>query len=247
MEQSLKNVRVESGSKFIGMVFLYTFIALAITAITSAVVGLIFSKAVCPIDDYTVQIDYEALKPYIYLLVVSGIMYIPLIIWINIVTFRGRGRVDVPFVLYAIVMGILISSFTMFVPFYLIAISFGITCITFGGLATIGLFSKKNLSFLGMVAGGIFIGALIMSLFNLIWMFVSPATFQAMYWFISYAIFFAMMLITVFDVYRVKQIARNGEQSTNVALYCAFNLYVDFIYLFIRILLIVVRIFGRNR
>lgn len=247
MEQSLRNVRVESGSKFIGMVFLYTFIALAITAVTSAVVGLIFSKAIAPIDEYTFEINVEAMKPYIILLIVSFVMYFPLIIWIHLVGFRGKGRLDIPFVLYAIVMGVLISSFTMFVPFHLISISFGITCVVFGILSLIGLTSKKDLSFLGLVAGGIFIGALIMSLFNLIWMFVFPATFQTMYWLISYAIFFAMMLITVYDVYRVKQIAQNGNHSTNVALFCAFNLYVDFIYIFIRILAIVVRITQRNR
>lgn len=247
MEQSLKNVRVESGSKFIGMVFLYTFIALAITAVTAAIVGFVFSKAICPIDDYTVEVNFNLLKPYVYLLIGSAIAYIPLIIWIHLVSFRGRGRLDIPFVIYAIVMGVLISSFTMFVPFHLIAISFGITCVVFGILATIGLTVKKNLSFLGLVAGGIFLGAIIMSLFNLIWMWVSPTTFQNIYWLISYAIFFAMMLITIVDVYRVKQIAQHGEQSTNVAMYCAFNLYVDFIYMFIRILAIVIRIFGRNR
>ena len=245
MEQSLKRVRVESGSKFIGMFFLYTFIALAITAVTSAVIGLIFSRAV-PVD-YTAEIDYELLKPYIILLVVSAIAYIPLIIWIHVVAFKGRGRIDIPFVIYAIVMGILISSFTMFVPFYLIAISFGITCLVFGSLSLIGLTSKKNLSFLGLVAGGIFMGAFMLSMFNLIWSLVFPATFSNMYWLISFAIFFAMMLVTIFDVYRVKQIARSGENSTNVALFCAFNLYVDFIYIFLRVLMVVIRIFGRSR
>ena len=81
MEQSLKNVRVESGSKFIGMVFLYTFIALAITAVVAAVIGFVFSSAICPIDAYTYEIiDFDKLKPYVYLLIGSAIAYIPLII-----------------------------------------------------------------------------------------------------------------------------------------------------------------------
>lgn len=248
MEQSLKNVRVESGSKFIGMVFLYTFIALAITAVVAAVIGFVFSSAICPIDAYTYEIiDFDKLKPYVYLLIGSAIAYIPLIIWIHIVAFRGRGRLDIPFVLYAVVMGVLISSFTMFVPFHLIAISFGITCVVFGILATIGLTAKRDLSFLGLVAMGLFIGALFISLFNLIWMFAFPGSFNSLYWIVSFAIFLAMMLITIVDVYRVKQIAQRGEQSTNIALYCAFNLYVDFIYIFIRVLLIVMQVFGRSR
>ena len=247
MEQSLKNVRVESGSKFIGMVFLYTFIALAITAVVAAVVGAVFSSAICPIDAYTYEvIDFNKLMPYVYLLIGSMIAYIPIIIWIHVVSFRGRGRLDIPFVIYAIIMGVLISSFTMFVPFHLIAISFGLTCLVFGGLSLIALLSKKDLSFLGLVGMGILFGALLVSLFNLIWMLVFPASFNMLYWVVSFAIFGAMMLITIYDVYRVKQIAQRGEHSTNIALYCAFSLYVDFIYLFIRILLIVVQLFGRR-
>lgn len=247
MEESLKQVKVESGSKFIGMVFLYTFIALAITALVAAVVGFVFSSAICPIDAYTFEIDFNKLMPYVYLLIGSAIAYFPLIIWIHFVAFRGRGRLDIPFVLYAIVMGVLISSFTMFVPFHLIAISFGITCVVFGLLALIGLTSKRNLSFLGLTASGIFFGAILMSLFNLIWMWISPSTYQTMYWLITFAIFIAMMLITIFDVWRVKQIAQRWEASTNVALYCAFNLYVDFIYMFLRILMFVTRIVGNRR
>ena len=247
MEQSLKNVRVESGSKFIGMVFLYTFIALAITAAVAAIIGAVFSSAICPIDAYSFEVvDFDKLQPYVYLLIGSLVAYFPLVIWIHIVGFRGRGRLDIPFVIYAIVMGVLISSFTMFVPFHLIAISFGITCVVFGALSLIALTSKRDLSFLGLVALGLFVGALLVSLFNLIWMFVFPASFQMLYWLVSFAIFLAMMLITIFDVYRVKQIAQRGEHSTNIALFCAFNLYVDFIYLFIRILLIVVQLFGRR-
>ena len=67
------------------------------------------------------------------------------------------------------------------------------------------------------------------------------------YWVISYGMFAAMLLITIFDINRVKRIADSGEQSNKTAVLCAFNLYVDFIYIFIRILSIVVRIYGRSR
>lgn len=257
MEDSLRNYEKKeqqrpqevsaSSSKFIGKVFLYTAIALLITAVTAAIIGVIFSKAIRPLDyNYTeFEIDVELFKPYIYLLIGSVIVYIPLIIWIHIVAFRGRGRLDIPFVIYAIVMGVFISAFTMFVPFEVIAISFGITCLVFGLLSLIGLLSKKNLSVLALIAMGIFVGALFVFLFNFIWSLFFPG-FQSLYWLVSYAIFFAMMLITIFDVWRVKKIAQKGEQSNNIALYCAFNLYVDFIYIFIRILGIVATMYSRK-
>ena len=237
-----------TSSKFIGKVFLYTAGALLITAIVAAVIGIIFSTAITPNYDYTkFVLDVEKMKPYIGLLIGSLIAYFPLIIWIHIVSFRGKGNMVVPFVLYAIVMGILISSFTMFVPIPVIAISFGITCGVFGILSLIGLTAKKDLSFLGLVALGILIGALFIALFNIIWSLVFPGSFQMLYWVVSYAIFFAMMLITIVDVWRVKKIAQQGEKSNNIALYCAFNLYVFFIYIFIRILLIVASVYGRNK
>lgn len=256
MEDSLKHFQQNeqrqrvavTSSKFIGKVFLYTSIALLITAAVAAIIGFIFSSAIRPLDyNYTTfEIDVDKFMPYIYLLIGSVIAYIPLIIWIHFVAFRGKGRLDVPFVIYAIVMGVFISSFTMFVPFHVIAISFGITCLVFGILALIGLTAKRDLSFLGLVAMGILFGALLVFLFNFIWSLIFPATFQMLYWVISYAIFFAMMLITIFDVWRVKKLAQQGEQSNNVALFCAFNLYVDFIYIFIRILAIVASISRRS-
>lgn len=257
MEDSLRNYEQKkqqynevsvSSSKFIGKVFLYTFIALAITAVTAAVIGVIFSSAIRPLDyDYSsFVIDVEKFKPYIILLIVSLVMYFPLLIWITIGAFRGRGRLDIPFVLYAIVMGIIISSMTMFVPIQVTAISLGITTGVFGILALIGLTAKKDLSFLGLVALGIFLGALFIALFNIIWSIAFPSTFQTLYWVISYAILGAMMLVTIVDVNRVRQIAKKGENSNNVAMYCAFNLYVDFVYLFIRILAIVARVSSKR-
>lgn len=259
MEDSLKNFETKqpkqykevsvTSSKFIGRVFLYTFIALGITAVVAAIIGLVFSRAIQPIDyNYTeFVIDTNLIQPYLYLLIGSIVVYIPTIIWIHIVAFRGKGRLDIPFVLYAIIMGVLISAFTMFVPIEVIAISFGITCLVFGLLALIGLTAKRDLSFLGLVAMGIFFGALLVALFNIIWSLVFPGSFQMLYWVVSYAIFLAMMLITIFDVWRVKKIAQRGEQTTNVALYCAFNLYVDFIYIFIRILGIVASLYSRGK
>lgn len=152
----------------------------------------------------------------------------------------------IPFVLYAIVMGVFISGFTMFVPFYLIAISFGLTCFTFGIMFVIGWFTKRDLSILGMIGFGMMIGILFIGLFNVIWMLFFPG-FEMIYWVISYGMFAAMLLITIFDINRVKRIADSGEQSNKTAILCAFNLYVDFIYIFIRILSIVVRIYGRSR
>lgn len=91
------------------------------------------------------------------------------------------------------------------------------------------------------------IGIFFIAIFNIIWMLLFPATFEFIYWIISYGMFAAMLLITIFDINRVKRIADSGEQSSRTAVLCAFNLYVDFIYIFIRILSIVVRIYASKK
>ena len=238
-------VRHYSTTKWASKVFLYMFMAIGITAVVAAVIGAIFSN-LWPIT-YGTEVNVDAAKAYIALFIVAFIMYIPLILWIQFSVFKEKSRPMIPYVLYSIVMGIFISGFTMFIPFHLIAISFGLTCFTFGIMFVIGWFTKKDLSILGMIGYGMIIGIFFIAIFNIIWMLLFPATFEFIYWIISYGMFAAMLLITIFDINRVKRIADSGEQSNRTAVLCAFNLYVDFIYIFIRILSIVVRIYASKK
>lgn len=238
-------VRHYSTTKWASKVFLYMFMAIGITAVVAAVIGAIFSN-LWPIT-YGTEVNVDAAKAYIALFIVAFIMYIPLILWIQFSVFKEKSRPMIPYVLYSIVMGVFISGFTMFIPFHLIAISFGLTCFTFGIMFVIGWFTKKDLSILGMIGYGMIIGIFFIAIFNIIWMLLFPATFEFIYWIISYGMFAAMLLITIFDINRVKRIADSGEQSNRTAVLCAFNLYVDFIYIFIRILSIVVRIYASKK
>lgn len=253
MESSFSQVQPSSKSKFASAVFLYVFIGLLITAVVAAALGFIFTN-VFPVAyveqgsgqivvDPTTQANFNV---YLGLMIGSGIAYIILMIWIMVATFRNKGNLAVPFTLYAIVMGVLISSFVLFIRIELIAISFGITCVVFGSMFCIGWFSKRDLSVIGMIASGLLLGGLLMCAFNLIWMFVSPKTFTVMNWVVSFVFLIAIMLITIIDVARIKHIQESGEGSRNLALYCAFNLYVDFIYIFLRVLAFVARIYNNK-
>lgn len=253
MESALKNVQISDKSKFLTAVFKYIFLFLGITAVVCAAVGFIFTQ-LFPIDSIINSVGTEGYDPtqitnfwvYAGLLIGSGIFLFILMIWIMVVSFKGRGNLFVPFTLYAIAMGVVLSACTMFTPIETIAISLGITVLVFGLMFVIGYFTKVNTSILWMIVIGIFIGALLISLFNIIWMIFFPDTFKNVYWLVSFAIFGAMMLVTIIDVANMRKIAERGEGSRNVALFCAFNLYVDFIYMFIRILAIVARFSGRK-
>lgn len=235
----------KTGSKFTAKVFAYMFLALVITGVVAAVVGLIFSHYF-PIN-YGQPTNAGASKAYIILLITSIVAYIPVMIWIQVKALKGNGSIIAPYTIYAVLMGILISSFTMFIPFYIIALAFGLTSLSFGVMFLIGYFAKRDLSALAVIAFGMMTGLAIIGLFNLIWMLVFPGTFQMFYWLITYGFFIVIVLLTIFDIQNIKKLAMSGETDKNVALMCSLNLYVDFIYIFIRLLILLVRVFGSNR
>lgn len=233
------------GSKFTAKVFAYMFMALIITGVVAAVIGYIFST-LYPIQ-YGSAVSESASKAYLILLLVSIFTYIPVLIWIQVRALKGKGGVFVPYIIYAVLMGVIISNFTMLIPFYLIAMAFGLTALAFGIMFLIGYFAKRDLSALAVISFGLMTGIAIIGLFNLIWMLVFPGTFQMFYWIVTYGFFAVIILLTIFDMQNVKKLAQSGETDKNVALLCALNLYVDFIYIFIRLLVLLVRIFGNNR
>lgn len=220
-------------AKFMGIVFLYMFIALFITAGVSALVGYLFTT-IWPIDysDNTYLI-------YLITLIVSAVLMVGVNIWFSFAGYRTKGGLYIPFAIYSILMGVLVSSFTMFVDFYVLALSFAMTCLAFLIMALIGILSKGNINFLLIVALGTLSGALFIGIMNWVWYLLFPSLFDVAYLIIEFSIFVVVMLITAVDVWRIKQIVLRGEANNNLALYCAFNLYVDFINIFIRILSVV--------
>ena len=234
--------RVADGSKFVGAVFLYTFIALAITAVVCGLCSFLLHKAV-----FSSTASDEALNTFIIILLVSLVLYIPVLIWSRIAIARNGKTMGAAYMFYSIIMGVLLSTFTAFIDFYTVAVSFGLTCLAFGGMSLIAWCSKRNLSNLALIGSGLLMGAMIIWLFYWIFSLITLSAFADMYinMIISYAVFAAIILITIVDLNNVKRIAMNGGAENNVALMCALNLYVDFIYIFIRIIAIVAR-FRRN-
>lgn len=228
-------VSVADGSKFIGAVFLYMFLALVITGVVAAALGAVFEKLLFTSSSETFS------RAYLITLIVSLVLYIPTMIWVQISALRNSKGMVPAYVIYSITMGVFISTFTNFVPFIDIAIAFGGTCLTFGLMTIIAWFSKRNLSTLGLIGSGLLFGSLMLVLINLPLSMLFPETFTVVNWVISFVMLIAVILITVIDLRNVKEIAARGGAANNVALLCALSLYVDFIYIFIRLLALVAR------
>ena len=231
--QEVVSPKSSTGLLSFAKVFLYMFIGLAITAAVAFGVGAALAYTATDVESLT--------KTCIGLWIGSGIVLIILMIVINFVVMRGKHSVLIPAILYAVTMGVLMSAFTLFVDWRLLGMAFGITSGAFLIMTLIAVFTKGNLSPLLMVAMGLMLGGLILALVN--WLVGS----ETIYWLVSFAIFAAIMFITIFDIWNIKKITERGAMNSNLELYCAFTLYVDFIYILIRIIYFLILIYGKSR
>ena len=231
----------------IAKVFGYMFIGLAITAVISLGLAAIFRFVWGINSDAGINetLAANAAIVLIVLLIVSAIGLIVLSIVVPITVARGKHSVLVPSIIYSVLMGVMLSTICIFVPWSLLGLTFGVTSLVFGLMALIALLSKGRLNGLAIAAMGLFIGAGILSL--VLWIMILCGVFiSTLYWIVSLATFAAVMLITIWDMARIKAIAQKGEMTTNISLYCAFVLYNDFIYIFLRILRIVLIVFAKK-
>lgn len=174
---------------------------------------------------------------YTGLLIGSSILCLVLCFAIQLTSLGSKsGKTSaVLFMIYAAAMGTMLSSVVLSFASDLQVISYAFltTAGCFGVMALYGLISKRNLSSLGMIGIMLLLGSLILTVINLI------ARVEGIYWIVSYVTLGAMLLITAFDLNRMKHAANAGKFNTGIAVYFAFNLYIDFIYIFIRVLAIV--------
>ncbi len=227
-----ESTSVDTGSRFMAKVFGYMFGALLLTALVAVGVGYLFTS-IWPISD-----DNNAMY-YITTMITSFVLIFITSIWFNISAWRGKHTLFVPFSIYAILMGILGSSFTMYINPGILGIAFGVTCLAFGSMALIGFLAKRGIGVLSMVMLGLLIGAGILSLFNLFLWIINPYSALLNYILVEALIFAVIMIITIIDVFNIKRIASRGGANNNVALYCAFSLYIDFINIFVRVLYVI--------
>ena len=241
----------QSKGAFLTKVFGMMFLCLLITTVVAA--GLGFGSQF--FLDQAIKAGNEELATNIVYalvgtLIVSVIALLVMSFVLPITFIRRRHNILVPLMIYVVLMGIMLSTFTFIFDWVILVESFGITSLIFGVMALLGYISKGRLAGIGFILLGLIIGALGLSLINwLMIMFggVSEANVQ-LSWIVSLLIFAFLMLVTLYDVHRIKRIAEAGAgQDNNLTYYCAHILYSDFIAILIRVIYYVALISGRRR
>lgn len=215
--------------------FLYMAGFLLITTAVSLILSFTLQKAGLNTDAGYAGLPQDIRTAYYGMMIGASIMQIILIIWITFGSLKQSKTNIIPMILYSLCMGVLISSFALFLKWWTIASAFGIAALAFGGMALIGMFSK-NASGLGMVGYGLIFSVMMCTLFNLLFALLMPGIWGITNIITSAIIVVAIMCITAYDVYQIRVISQAGYNASNLAMYFAFNLYLDFIVILLHIL-----------
>lgn len=141
------------------------------------------------------------------------------------------------FMVYAGLNGVILSYIFLVYTKSSIVSTFFITAATFGAMAFYGYTTKKDLSKWGSMAIMGLIGIIIASVVNF---FVASSGLSLI---ISYAAVLIFVVLTAYDMQKIKNIGNSVGYNPNLAILGALALYLDFINLFIHLL----RIMGRRR
>ncbi len=147
--------------------------------------------------------------------------------------------VGILYFVYSMINGITLSVIFAAFELYSIVYLFIISALIFAALGFIGYKTNKDLTSWGPYISVFLIAGIVLSFINL-FIIKSPGFDLALDWFIL-ALFFG---ITVYDINKMKLLQSDSSFDVNkIHIYCAMQLYLDFINIFLRIL----SIFGKRK
>jgi uncharacterized protein len=186
-------------------------------------------------------------------LVTMGVSFVGLLISgvaMSVVMAKNKHSAWVPYLLYTAFMGVFLSSFlVMGIDFKTIGEALLLTGGAFLAMFFIGYFSKANMNVLGMVLSLFLTMLLFFALFWSIKILISGNALE--YYLYDLVITGALLLVSILvvsiDAYNIKRILQRAEGMKNVALFCAYVMYCDFIIIFLRVLYILLLILGKKK
>ena len=147
--------------------------------------------------------------------------------------------VGILYFVYSMVNGVTLSTVFAVFELYSVVYLFIVSSLIFAVLGFIGYKTNKDLSSWSTYITVFLIAGIVLSLINL-FIIKSPGFDLALDWLVL-ALFFG---ITVYDINKMKLLQADPSLNTDkIHIYCAMQLYLDFINIFLRIL----SIFGKRK
>ena len=224
MEENISNQQPISENKIFGKTFFWMFL------------GLLGSAIIACYTYYSglfIDIDLGDYFNWLIILELVVVLVISLL-------FRKMPPtlVGILYFVYAMINGVTLS--VIFAVFELTSIMyiFIISALVYGVLGLIGYNTKKDLTSWRPYLTVFLIAGIILSIINI---FMQNSTFEL---FLDWAILILFFGITIYDINKIKLLQQDPNiASEKIHIYCAMQLYLDFINIFLRIL----SIFGKRR
>jgi FtsH-binding integral membrane protein len=240
-------------TKFLAVVFGYMFLGLFLTAVTGFVFSWAIVKAFGTNVNGVLTLNEQGFSVVLVSCISAFVVALIDSFAMSIFSLKTGRAPWAGYIVYALCLGIGFSVILLAnVDFGTVGEAFGITAGIFLVLFLIGYFSPVNLSPLAFVGIGLLVGLFLVGSVFGIWALavtLSGGTLPSYYLFdlvSSVVIVIIAMLFTAYDANRMGEIAEKGMATQNVALFCAFDLYGDFVMLFIRILYLLLAAKSRN-
>lgn len=179
---------------------------------------------------------YNLLKPT-YTIVILVIEVIIAVVLSARVTKMNPLTAKILYFVYSFTTGLSLSLIFVVYELTSIIFVFGITAGLFGLFALIGKFTNLDLSKIGTILLMGLIGIIIATIIN---MFIGSETLDLILCYVGIIIFLGYI---AYDMQQVKYLANVIEDKDNLAIFCAFQLYLDFINLFYRL----ISLFGKSK
>lgn len=186
---------------------------------------------------------------YLGTIIGSAVMLLVGMVVVTFQAFRKNFPVIVTgYMIYSVAMGVLLSAIFLFAVgpgegLSTISLAFLITGGVFLICGVVGALTKKtNLNFLWPILMSVICGVLIISLINI---FLNSSI---IYWITDFVLLAVLIIEIALDFHNINKIAErvDFDSANNVAVYCAYVLYSDFIALFLRVLMYLLMTKDRN-
>ena len=246
---SPESAKPANPSKTLAKTFGYMAIGLAISALTAFIVAYLFATWIGNIN--AASSDEEMSRILTIYLVVMIASFIGMIIdsaILRMVLVKGKKSIWVPYIIYALLMGVFLSSFLVIgLSFELIGTAFVVSALVFLGCFLVGYFSKNDLSPAAFVGMALLFTIGLTGIFFLLLFILFPALLTLYFIIFELAFSLLILIVVAIDCHNIKRILGVAENNKNIALYCAFTIYSDFIVLFVRVLRLLVAFFGNRK
>ena len=224
MEENLSNQPITSENKIFGKTFFWMFLGL----LGSAIIAWYTYSSGLFID--IVLGDY-----FNWLLILELV-----VVLVFSLLFRKMPPtlVGILYFVYAMINGVTLSVIFAVFDLSFIIYLFIVSAVIYGVLGLIGYKTDKDLTSWKPYLSVFLIAGIVLSIINI---FIQNSTFEL---FLDWAILILFFGITIYDINKIKLLQQDPDiVSEKIHIYCAMQLYLDFINIFLRIL----SIFGKRR